>query len=98
MFRQVIKSTRVNGGSCNTLCCAKITMSRIRDMVIFAQHNVLQDPPFTRVDLITCRNMLIYFEPALQQKIIPAFHYALKPDGFLVLGSSESVGQFHNLF
>jgi two-component system CheB/CheR fusion protein len=70
----------------------------IRDLVIFAQHNLVQDPPFTRVDLITCRNMLIYFETALQQKIIPAFHYALKPDGFLVLGSSESVGQFHNLF
>ena len=70
----------------------------IRDLVIFAQHNLVQDPPFTRVDLITCRNMLIYFESALQQKIIPAFHYALKPDGFLVLGSSESVGQFHNLF
>lgn len=70
----------------------------IRDMVIFAQHNLLLDPPFTRVDLISCRNMLIYFESALQQKIIPAFHYALKPNGFLVLGSSESVGQFNNLF
>ena len=70
----------------------------VRDLVIFAQHNLVQDPPFTRVDLITCRNMLIYFEAALQQKIIPAFHYALKPNGFLVLGSSESVGQFHNLF
>ena len=70
----------------------------IRDMVVFAQHNLLQDPPFTRVDMITCRNMLIYLEAALQQKIIPSFHYALKPEGFLVLGSSESVGQFHNLF
>lgn len=70
----------------------------IRDLVIFAQHNLLQDPPFTRVDLISCRNMLIYFDQALQHKIIPAFHYALKPDGFLLLGSSESVGQFHNLF
>lgn len=70
----------------------------IRDLVVFAQHNLLQDPPFTRVDLISCRNMLIYFEPALQQKLIPAFHYALKPGGFLLLGSSESVGQFHNLF
>ncbi len=70
----------------------------IRDQVIFAQHNLVQDPPFTRVDLITCRNMLIYFDAALQQKIMPAFHYSLKPDGFLVLGSSESVGQFHNLF
>lgn len=70
----------------------------IRDMVIFAQQNVLIDPPFTRVDLISCRNMLIYFEPALQQKIIPSFHYALKPGGFLVLGSSESTGLFTNLF
>ncbi len=70
----------------------------IRDMVIFAQHNLLTDPPFTRVDLISCRNMLIYLEPALQQRIIPAFHYALKPGGFLVLGSSESVGQFSNFF
>lgn len=70
----------------------------IRDLVVFAQHNLLQDPPFTRVDLISCRNMLIYFEQALQHKIIPAFHYALKPEGFLLLGSSESVGQFNNLF
>jgi two-component system CheB/CheR fusion protein len=70
----------------------------LRDMVIFAQQNLLTDPPFTRVDLISCRNMLIYIEPALQQKIIPNFHYALKPDGFLVLGSSESIGGFGNAF
>lgn len=70
----------------------------IRDLVIFAQHNLLLDPPFTRVDLISCRNMLIYFDAALQQKIIPTFHYSLKPNGFLVLGSSESVGQSQNLF
>ena len=70
----------------------------IRDMVIFAQQNLLTDPPFTRVDLISCRNLLIYLEPALQQKIIPAFHYALKPNGYLLLGTSESVGQFSNLF
>ena len=70
----------------------------IRDLVVFAQHNVVLDPPFTRVDLISCRNMLIYFDPALQQKVIPAFHYALKPNGFLLLGLSESVGQFQNLF
>src|SRR5207253_361164 len=55
-------------------------------------------PPFTRVDLISCRNMLIYIEPALQQKIIPAFHYALKPNGMLLLGTSESVGSFTTLF
>lgn len=70
----------------------------IRDQVIFAQQNVLTDPPFTRVDLISCRNMLIYLEPQLQQKIIPTFHYALKPNGVLLLGSSESIGQFSNLF
>lgn len=70
----------------------------IRDMVIFAQQNLLVDPPFTRVDLISCRNMLIYLEPALQQKIIPAFHYALKPNGVLVLGTSETVGSFSTLF
>jgi two-component system CheB/CheR fusion protein len=70
----------------------------LRDLVIFAQQNLLTDPPFTRVDLISCRNMLIYIEPALQQKIIPTFHYALKPAGMLVLGASESVGAFTNLF
>ncbi|HVZ93460.1 MAG TPA: CheR family methyltransferase, partial [Phycisphaerales bacterium] len=70
----------------------------IRDMVIFAQQNLLIDPPFTRVDLVSCRNMLIYIEPALQQKIIPAFHYALRPNGMLLLGSSESIGQFTTLF
>jgi two-component system, chemotaxis family, CheB/CheR fusion protein len=70
----------------------------IRDVVIFAQHNLVTDPPFTRVDLITCRNLLIYFEAALQQRIIPSFHYALKPGGYLMLGASESVGQFTNFF
>ena len=73
-------------------------LKTVRDSVIFAQQNLLTDPPFTRVDLISCRNMLIYLEPALQQKIIPTFHYALKPHGFLLLGSSESVGGFNNLF
>ncbi|HWA27893.1 MAG TPA: chemotaxis protein CheB [Lacunisphaera sp.] len=70
----------------------------LRDLVIFAQQNLLTDPPFTRVDLISCRNMLIYIEPALQQKIIPTFHYAIKPAGILVLGASESVGTFSHLF
>src|SRR5688572_353505 len=70
----------------------------LRDLVIFAQQNLLTDPPFTRVDLISCRNMLIYIEPALQQKIIPTFHYAMKPGGVLVLGASESVGAFTSLF
>ncbi len=70
----------------------------IRDMCIFAQHNVLNDPPFSRMDLICCRNMLIYFEPVLQSKVISLFHYALQPGGFLVLGSSEGVGTTTGLF
>lgn len=70
----------------------------IRDMVVFAQHNLLTDPPFTRVDLVACRNVLIYFDAALQEKLMPTFHYALNSDGFLWLGTSETIGQFTNLF
>ncbi|HVW22232.1 MAG TPA: chemotaxis protein CheB [Opitutaceae bacterium] len=70
----------------------------IRDLVVFAQHNLLTDAPFTRMNLVSCRNMMIYIEPALQQKILPTFHYALRPDGYLVLGTSESIGSFTNLF
>ncbi len=62
----------------------------IREMVIFAPQNVLQDPPFTKLDLITCRNLLIYVKPAAQERLLALFHYALKPGGFLFLGSSES--------
>jgi len=70
----------------------------LREICVFARQNVLSDPPFSRMDLISCRNMLIYIEPDLQKKILPNFHYALKPDGFLFLGASESVGTFANLF
>ena len=70
----------------------------IRDMCIFAQHNVLNDPPFSRMDLICCRNLLIYLEPVLQGKIISVFHYALRPSGFLVLGNSEGLGGTTGLF
>jgi two-component system CheB/CheR fusion protein len=65
---------------------------RIREMVIFAQQNVVRDPPFTRLDLISCRNLLIYLTPALQKPLLAVFHYSLVPGGFLLLGSSESVG------
>ncbi|MGB2670910.1 MAG: chemotaxis protein CheB [Candidatus Acidiferrum sp.] len=64
----------------------------IRDMCIFAQHNVLNDPPFSRMDLICCRNLLIYLEPVLQSRVISLFHYGLFPGAFLVLGSSEGIG------
>jgi len=70
----------------------------IRDMCIFAQHNVLSDPPFSQMDLICCRNLLIYLEPVLQSKVISLFHYAAKSSGYLVLGSSEGVGTIANLF
>ena len=70
----------------------------LREMIVFARQNVISDPPFSRMDLVSCRNLLIYFEPALQKKIFPVFHYALKPGGFLYLGASESVGGFTELF
>jgi len=70
----------------------------VREQVVFARQNVLNDPPFSWLDLISCRNLLIYLDAGLQRKIIPAFHYALKPDGFLFLGASESVGPFGDLF
>ena len=70
----------------------------IRDLCVFARQNVVVDPPFSRLDLISCRNVLIYLKPALQKRVIPTFHYALNPVGFLVLGASETVGPFSTLF
>ncbi len=70
----------------------------IRDMMLFSEQSVTQDPPFSRLDLISCRNLLIYLGSDLQKKLIPLFHYALVPGGFLFLGSSETVGEFGDLF
>jgi two-component system CheB/CheR fusion protein len=70
----------------------------IRDMCIFAQHNIFNDPPFSRIDLISCCNLLIYLEPVLQQKMMSTFHYALNQNGFLVLGKSETAGTGAPLF
>lgn len=70
----------------------------IRDMVLFAQHDVVLDPPFTKLDLIVCRNLLIYFDSSLQRRLLPLFHYSLHPGGLLLLGSSETVGRLHHLF
>ena len=70
----------------------------IREMLVFAPQNVIKDPPFTKLDLLSCRNLLIYLGPELQQRLIPLFHYSLKPDGFLFLGTSESLGQAAGLF
>lgn len=70
----------------------------IRDLLVFSKQDLIKDPPFSRLDLITCRNLLIYMGPELQKKIIPLFHYALKPGGWLFLGNSEGVGEFDMLF
>ena len=70
----------------------------IRDMLIFSEQDVTRDPPFSRLDLISCRNLLIYMGSDLQKKLIPLFHYALNPSGFLALGSSDSIGEFSGLF
>jgi two-component system CheB/CheR fusion protein len=70
----------------------------IRDMCVFARQDVTKDPPFSKMDLISCRNVMIYFEPELQHRLVPLFHYALKSDGFLLLGTAESIGKFSNLF
>jgi two-component system CheB/CheR fusion protein len=71
---------------------------QLRDMCIFARQNMTSDPPFSKLDLISCRNVLIYLEPKLQKRVMPLFHYALKPNGILLLGTSETVGQFSELF
>ena len=70
----------------------------IRDMVVFANHNVIKDPPFTKLDLISCRNLLIYLETDAQEKVLSNFNYALKKDGILILGPSESIGEFIDAF
>ena len=70
----------------------------IRDLLVFSEQNLITDPPFSRMDLVSCRNVLIYMDAELQKKLMPLFHYALNPDGVLFLGSSESVGDFGTLF
>jgi two-component system CheB/CheR fusion protein len=70
----------------------------IREMVVFAPQNVIMDPPFTRLDIVSCRNLLIYLAPELQKKLIPLFHYTLNPGGILFLGSAETIGTYTGLF
>ena len=70
----------------------------IRDILVFSEQSVVKDPPFSRLDLISCRNLLIYMGPELHKKLIPLFHYSLNPGGVLFLGTSESVGEFAELF
>ena len=71
---------------------------KLRDMIVFSEQNVIKDPPFSKLDLISCRNLMIYMGHELQKKMIPLFHYALNPGGILFLGASETIGEFGNLF
>jgi len=70
----------------------------IRDLCIFSPHSIIRDPPFSRIDMVSCRNLLIYFGPEVQNQVIPIFHYCLRPGGYLFLGTSENVSQFDDLF
>ena len=70
----------------------------LRDLCIFSAHSVIRDPPFSRMDFVSCRNLLIYFNVDLQDSVLPVFHYALKPDGFLFLGTSENISRHTDLF
>ena len=70
----------------------------VRELCVFARQNLIADPPFSQLDLISCRNVLIYLGAELQKRLIPIFHYALKPQSFLMLGTSESIGEFVDLF
>ncbi len=77
--------------------CYRIA-KKIRDMIVFSEQDVIKDPPFSNLDLISCRNLLIYMGSVLQKKVIPLFHYALNTGGVLFLGTSEGIGEFHTLF
>jgi two-component system, chemotaxis family, CheB/CheR fusion protein len=70
----------------------------VRELCVFARQNLCSDPPFSKLDLISCRNVLIYLGAALQKKILPTFHYGLKPTGYLMLGTSETTGESSDLF
>ncbi|MFT7250837.1 MAG: two-component system CheB/CheR fusion protein [Flavobacterium sp.] len=70
----------------------------IRDKVIFSKHNLIKDPPFSKQDMVSCRNLLIYFNVEAQKKVFAIFHYALNPEGILFLGSSESLGEYADLY
>ncbi len=72
--------------------------AEIREMVIFSPHSLIMDPPFTKLDILTCRNLLIYLDPEMQKKLFPLFHYSLNSGGILVLGNAETTGQFTGWF
>jgi two-component system CheB/CheR fusion protein len=75
-----------------------VLSNEVRELCIFSPHSVIRDPPFSRMDLVSCRNLLIYFGPDIQNRVIPTFHYSLRPGGYLFLGTSEGIGQHSDLF
>ncbi|MER8833482.1 CheR family methyltransferase [Mesorhizobium sp. M0909] len=75
-----------------------VLAKEVRELCIFSPHSLIRDPPFSRMDMISCRNLLIYFGPQIQNRVVPIFHHALRPGGYLFLGTSESVGQHGDLF
>ncbi|HEX4765222.1 MAG TPA: CheR family methyltransferase [Lichenihabitans sp.] len=75
-----------------------VVSKEVRDLCIFSPHSVIRDPPFSRIDLVSCRNLLIYFGLDVQGQVIPIFHYALRPEGYLFLGTSENITPFGDLF
>jgi two-component system CheB/CheR fusion protein len=72
--------------------------AHVREMLVFAKHNLIKDAPFSKLDMVCCRNVLIYMDTTLQRKLLPIFHYTLNADGCLFLGESESIGTFADLF
>ncbi len=72
--------------------------NEIREMIVFAQHNIIMHPPFTKIDMLSCRNLLIYMEPELQKKLFGLFYYSISPEGIMVLGNSETLGSQGHLF
>ncbi|MGU3663729.1 CheR family methyltransferase [Methylobacterium sp. A49B] len=75
-----------------------VVTKEVRELCVFSPHSVIRDPPFSRIDLVSCRNLLIYFGPEVQAQVIPIFHYALRPRGYLFLGTAENISQFNDLF
>jgi len=75
-----------------------VVTKEVRELCVFSPHSVIRDPPFSRIDLVSCRNLLIYFGPEAQAQVIPIFHYALRPRGYLFLGTAENVSQYAELF
>jgi two-component system CheB/CheR fusion protein len=94
---EAVSSARLNKFFLKTDTGYKLT-NEIRSKCVFSKQNLVSDPPFSRIDFISCRNVMIYFESRLQKQALLRFHYALKPDGFLVLGMSESASDFSDYF